>query len=77
VYDFYSRYMETEHLYSNSTIRIAYARESTSKILQVEKNSPLIMTEESIHHGGRTVIFQKLFFLPDHYELKLMRRNER
>ena len=77
VYEFYSRYMETEQLTSDSTIRIAYARESTSKILQVEKNSPMIMAEESVRHGGRVVIFQKLFFLPDYYELKLMRKNER
>ena len=77
VYEFYRRYIETEHLSSDSTIRIAYARESTSKVLQVEKNAPMIMTEESIRQGGRVVIFQKLFFLPDYYELKLMRRNER
>lgn len=77
VYEFYSRYLETEHLSSDSAIRIAYARESTSEILQIEKNAPMIMMEESIHHGGRVVIFQKLFFLPDYYELKLMRRNER
>jgi len=77
VYEFYNEFIQREKLYSDSKIRIAYARKSTAKLLHTDEGVPMIMMEEKIYQANRQVVFQKNFMLPNYYELKLQRYNDR
>lgn len=77
VYGFYNEYIRREKLYSDSKVRIAYARKSTAAMLRIKEGLPMIMMEEHIYQSNRQVLFQKHFMLPNYYELKLQRHNDR
>ena len=77
VYEFYNRFIIQEKLFADSKVRIAYARKSTAAMLKTKEGVPMIMMEERIYQVNRQVIFQKYFMLPDYYELKLQRYNDR
>ena len=77
VYEFYNRFITQEKLFADSKVRIAYARKSTAAMLHTKEGVPMIMMEERVYQVNRQVIFQKYFMLPDYYELKLQRYNDR
>jgi len=77
VYEFYNQFIGQEKLFADSKVRIAYARKSTANMLHIKEGAPMIMMEEQVYQTNRQVIFQKYFMLPDYYELKLQRHNDR
>lgn len=77
VYKFYNEFICREKLYSDSMLRIAYARKSTAAMLHIKEDVSMIMMEEKVYQENRQVIFQKYFMLPNYYELKLKRYNDR
>lgn len=78
VFRFYNSYLESGGLSTESKIRIVYARQATAQKMGIEENAPLLMMEETIRSDfDEPVLSQKLFFLPDSYELMVRRKNDR
>ena len=77
VYLFYNEFITRDKLYSDGEVRFAYARKSTAAMLKIKEGAPMLMMEENIYQANRVVVFQKHFMLPNYYELKLQRYNDR
>lgn len=78
VYGFYDRYLSSDGFSSEGTLRIAYARDPVTGLLEIPRQQALLMLDDVVLSGsGAVAMTQKLFFMPDVYELRLTRRNDR
>ena len=78
VYAFYTKFLQTTGLYSESRFRMGLTRERLSGILQIEEEYPLLILEEVLYSEFDVpVLSQKLFFSPNQHELPIRRKNER
>ena len=73
---FYDRFINSKGFSSISTVRVAYARAPVTSLLNIPMHQVLLMLDDVIMStSGETVMTQKLFLMPDAYELHLTRRN--
>lgn len=78
VYQFYSKFLSTGGLYSDSRIRMGQARERLGDILKIPEGDAMLFLEEVLYSEYDTpVLSQKLFFGPGQHELPIRRRNDR
>lgn len=78
VYEFYSKFLQTPGLYSESRFRMGLTRERLSGILDIQEEYPLLILEEVLYSEFDVpVLSQKLFFSPNQHELPIRRKNER
>lgn len=78
VYKFYSEFLSTAGLYSDSRIRMGQTRERLGEILNIPEGDPILFLEEVLYSEYDTpVLSQKLFFGPGQHELPIRRRNDR
>lgn len=74
---FYQGYIKTEGFRAESVLRIAYARDPVTTLLEVPQKHQMLMLDEVIYApDGQVAMTQKLFFLPDDYEFTLTRKND-
>lgn len=78
VYQFYTEFLQTSGLYSDSRLRLGLARERLAGILELEIESSIMILEEVLYSEFDTpVLSQKIFFSPNQYELPIRRKNDR
>jgi DNA-binding GntR family transcriptional regulator len=78
VHAFYKSYLSTDGFAADSVIRLVYARDPVTSLLSIPAKHQMLMLDEVIHAPDGTVAMtQKLFFLPDYYEIALTRKNDR
>ncbi len=78
VYQFYSEFLSTSGLYSDSRIRMGQARERLAEIFGISEGENILILEEVLYSEyDKPVLSQKLFFGPQQYELPIRRKNDR
>ena len=78
VREFYRRLLTQPGLTAESILRVVNAREPVTKLMGITAHQTLLMLDETIKGGGGGVLMtQKVFFLPDAYEMRFIRRNDR
>lgn len=77
VYEFYLNLLNMNGLYSDSRMRMAYARERIAEILEVPEEIGILTMEEIVYSEfDIPILSQKLYFSPDQHELCVRRRNK-
>ena len=78
IFKFYEHYINSKGFYAEGTLRVVYARDPVTSLLEVPRQQTLLMLDDmSMSGSGAVTMTQKLFFMPDMYELRMNRRNGR
>jgi DNA-binding GntR family transcriptional regulator len=78
VYGFYQSLIASNGMVAESVLRIVYARDPVTVLLNVTEQYQMIMLDEILRApNGNVAMTQKLFFIPDEYNFSLVRRNGR
>ncbi len=76
--EFYDQLTGQQGVYASSTLRLVTPRPLVTRLMGVSAEYTLFMLEEELFDSASQVVMtQKLFFVPDAYELRIRRRNER
>lgn len=75
IYQYYNELVTSGVVFCDSRLRIGQARERTAGILGISEGDAIMIMEEELYSEYDTpVLSQKLFFVPEQYELHLTRR---
>lgn len=76
--EFYFSLLSKEGNITESTLRIVHPRDPVDKVLGVSSSEEMFMFDDILYDKeGKMVMTEKLFLLPQYYELSIIRKGDR